>query len=390
MPLSDALARGFSFDRLPVAALLIELDGTIAAANPAAERVFDRPGTALVGAPLRAVAPALERRWHLIVDALLPTPDDAAASPTGGRAARAADVDAARHDLVEALHLDHPREPRELELTFAVLDIGRPIIQVFAHDVTRHKLAEDAARARGEAEEQQASRLRLESLGLVAGGIAHDFNNLLVGVLAEASAAREDRGIGESTLEALRRIEAAARRMAQLTRQLLAYAGRGQVVTSQVNADEHVLDLREQLDRLAADATRREGRGRRVALAVAPSAGQSVVDADANLLRQVVLNLVANAADAGSQRVDVATRVISRDGAAWWQLEVSDDGPGIDAQTLLRIFEPFFSTKPAHHGLGLSAVHGIVRRLGGDVDVDSKPGLGARFRVQLPIIAGAP
>ncbi|HMG24226.1 MAG TPA: histidine kinase dimerization/phospho-acceptor domain-containing protein, partial [Kofleriaceae bacterium] len=80
-------------------------------------------------------------------------------------------------------------------------------------------------------DEARADAQRIESLGLIAGGIAHDFNNLLVGVLAEASAAREDAQLGEGTREALRRIEAAAGRMTQLTRQLLAYTGRGRFVT---------------------------------------------------------------------------------------------------------------------------------------------------------------
>jgi two-component system cell cycle sensor histidine kinase/response regulator CckA len=101
-----------------------------------------------------------------------------------------------------------------------------------------------------------------------------------------------------------------------------------------------------------------------------------------------VINLVANASDAAGRHVQVASRILSRGDATWWQLEVSDDGAGIDAATLARIFEPFFTTKRDRHGLGLSAVHGIVRRLGGDVEVDSKPGQGARFRVRLPIVPG--
>jgi CheY-like chemotaxis protein len=101
-----------------------------------------------------------------------------------------------------------------------------------------------------------------------------------------------------------------------------------------------------------------------------------------------VINLVANAGEAGGRRVEVASRIVSRNGAPWWQLEVRDDGAGIEPQILARIFDPFFSTKPDRHGLGLSAAHGIVRRLGGDIEVDSTPGQGARFRVRLPIVPG--
>src|SRR6185369_8465592 len=100
---------------------------------------------------------------------------------------------------------------------------------------------------RARAEDAGAAKQRLESLGLVAGGIAHDFNNLLVGVLAEASAAREDLRLSEETREALRRIEAAAGRMSQLTKQLLAYAGRGRFVTTRLDPDVLLAGLRDQL-----------------------------------------------------------------------------------------------------------------------------------------------
>ncbi|TMQ18349.1 MAG: response regulator, partial [Deltaproteobacteria bacterium] len=252
---------------------------------------------------------------------------------------------------------------------------GRPVVQVVAIEAARAAPADDAARA----DDRAADKQRIESLGLVAGGIAHDFNNLLVGVLAEASAAREDPQIGETVREALRRIEAAAGRMTQLTRQLLAYAGRGRFVSVRLDPDVLLGELRDQLVRIVPRAT---------VLEIAPGAGGVVVEADPHLLRQVVINLVANAGDAGSHRVEVASRILSRENAPWWQLEVSDDGAGIEPQTLARIFDPFFSTKTDRHGLGLSAVHGIVRRLGGDIEVDSRPGQGARFRVRLPIVPG--
>jgi two-component system, cell cycle sensor histidine kinase and response regulator CckA len=212
-----------------------------------------------------------------------------------------------------------------------------------------------------------------------AGGIAHDFNNLLVGVLAEASAAREDLSLGEATREALRRIEAAASRMSQLTRQLLAYAGRGRFVAMRLDPDVMLGELRDPLGRIVQPPAK---------LDVSPGAGSVVVEADPNLLRQVVIDLVANASDAAGGQVRVASRILSRGDATWWQLEVSDDGVGIEPATLARIFDPFFTTKPDRHGLGLSAAHGIVRRLGGDIEVDSQPGQGARFRVRLPIVPG--
>jgi len=139
-------------------------------------------------------------------------------------------------------------------------------------------------------------------------------------------------------------------------------------------------DLRDQLAKIIE---------RPATLEVAPGAGSVVVEADPSLLRQVVINLVSNANDATASLVRVASRVLARDGAPWWQLEVSDDGAGMDASALARIFDPLSSTNDDRHGLGLSAVHGIVGRLGGDIEVDSQPGLGARVRVCLPIVPGA-
>jgi signal transduction histidine kinase/CheY-like chemotaxis protein len=252
---------------------------------------------------------------------------------------------------------------------------GRELVQAYAFDLTSHKVAQ-------ELEEQLATKHRNESLGLVAGGIAHDFNNLLVGVLAEASAIADDHQLTDDLRAALQRIETSAKRMAQLTRQLLAYAGRGRVVTALVDPDVLLSEL--------ADPIARAVRGD-VRIAIAPGAGSVAIEADPLLLRQVVLNLVANGSDAVGPdgRVTVTSSAISRDGTPWWQLEVGDDGIGLDPTTLARMFDPFFTTKIDRHGLGLSAVQGIVRRLGGHIEVDSAAGKGARFRVRLPIVPGA-
>lgn len=172
--------------------------------------------------------------------------------------------------------------------------------------------------------------------------------------------------------------------MSHLTKQLLAYAGRGRVVTMPLDPDALLAELRDQLVRIVPAPAVVE------VIAGGGGAGVVVVEADPHLLRQVVIDLVANAGDAGGRRVQVASRILSRDSTSWWQLEVSDDGAGIDPVTLARIFDPLFSTNQERHGLGLSAVHGIVRRLGGDLEVDAQPGHGARVRVRLPIVTSAP
>ena len=341
MSLSHRLTTASAFETLPVAAFLVELDGTILAANARARRISAEP---LEGGSIWSLAPDFGTRWHPLVR-------------------RAAE----QGQAIDEVNLGD----RVVQLVIALADVdSRPIVQAIAIDITERKRADAAAHER-----------HLESLAVVAGGIAHDFNNLLVGVLAEASAAREDESLGPNTAEALRRIEAAARRMAHLTRQLLAFSGRAQVQTVALRADALVDELHDQLAGVVRS---------RAELELALDAAGAVVEADAGLLRQVVLNLVANAADANARHIRVRTHLARPRGADdCWTLDVDDDGDGIDKPTLARIFEPFFTTNVERHGLGLSAVHGIVRRLGGEIDVESEVGRGTRFRVWLPVLPNA-
>ena len=344
-------------DHLPVAILFVEPAGAIAAVNRAACLLLGRGRDALVGSSALAALQLTGPRWGAV----------GAAIARDGRIELGVALALPSGSLALQLFISRAAHETSPWLQIVVLD----------HTVAAQR---DEARGASEGPEHAAATQRFDSLGLVAGGIAHDFNNLLVGVLAEASAAREDRTLSPAAREALRRIEAAASRMSRLTKQLLAYAGRGRFVTVRLDPDVMLADLREPLARTVhAPAI----------LEVTPGAGSVVVEADPGLLRQVVMNLVANASDAAGRRVHVASRILLRDNAPWWQLEVSDDGAGIEPAALARIFDPFFSTKADRHGLGLSAVHGIVRRLGGDIEVDSQPGQGARFRVRLPIVPGA-
>ena len=345
------------FDRIPVAALLLELDGHIVAANAAASRVLGRSAKDLIGRPLGTV---------MIADAGLERM-----------------LESSRHggEVVHELHYEGASGLRTVECVMSVVQAhDRPVFQLFAIDVTVRKQTEAAARARADREGQNAAAQRLESFGIVAGGVAHEFNNLLVGVLAESSAAREDPALGTAARDSFGRIEAAAHRMAHLTRQMLAYSGRGRFVAQRLSPDELLLQHHDALVRLVRPE---------VVLTIVPSARGSVIEADAGLLSQVFSNLVLNASEAGCARISVTSRHVTIDGQPQWQLDVTDDGVGMTPAVRARIFEPFFSTSAERHGLGLPAVQGIVRRLGGDVEVDSTAGQGARFTVRLPVIAGA-
>lgn len=348
--MSSALASVIGgFDELPMLGAVADVDGTIVAVNSAGARFVGRPLAQVIGKKTWDLAPGIEHIWSEIV---------ATVRRDGEARGQIAVATARGSRTIQYVTTLRIHEGRPLLLSYA-------LEQHDALDAAFHS-ADDAAKQ------------RLEALGLVAGGIAHDFNNQLVSVLAEASAARADRSLSDGAREAFLRVEAAANRMAQLTRQLLAYAGRGRFVTELIDPDQLVREAHEQLTRIV-----RPGAELEMLVHGKPVA----VEADRGLLQQVLANIVANASEALNTdgRIDVTTR--AADG--WWTLEVKDSGTGMDAKTIDRMFDPFFTTKPAHHGLGLSAVSGIVRRLGGEVHVDSRPGEGTTFQVRLRVVADA-
>ncbi len=237
---------------------------------------------------------------------------------------------------------------------------------------------------------------KLESLGVLAGGIAHDFNNLLVGVLGNAGIALQDLPADSPVRQTLKDIETAALRASELTRQMLAYAGKGQVVVQPVDLSHLV----EEMANLLASAVSKSAR-----LEYAFARELPRVEADATQLRQVVMNLITNASEAigasgGTIRVETGVMRADRgyltethlgaglpDGE-YVYVEVKDDGHGMHAATLARIFDPFFTTKFTGRGLGLAAVLGIVRTHHGAIKVASASGKGTTIRVLLPVADG--
>jgi two-component system cell cycle sensor histidine kinase/response regulator CckA len=230
---------------------------------------------------------------------------------------------------------------------------------------------------------------RAESLGVLAGGLAHDFNNLLVAIIGNADLGLRDTHAGSPGRSSLENIRSAGLRAAELTDQLLSYAGRGGVATTRVSPRGLVDELL------------------RIAGPTIPANVSISVDIPEDLalrgepsqIRQVILNLIGNARDAlhlrgGTLRIEgrliahagepEADDVITPAAGRYLELSFSDDGPGIDRETRRKIFEPFFTTKSTGHGLGLAAVLGIVRSHGGGLRLISEPGTGARFEVLLP------
>jgi PAS domain S-box-containing protein len=256
-------------------------------------------------------------------------------------------------------------------------------------DVTARRRAE---RERQQIEEKLRQAQQLESLGLLAGGIAHDFNNLLTGILGSANLARQPRS-EQALAQHLEQIEQSAERAADLCRQMLAYAGQGRFQVLPQDLSTTVTDTLDQMPPLRPGLT----------LDLALARNLPPVEGDATQIRQMIVNLVTNAAEAigeGPGTIQVRTGVMFAERAylasshlspelpsgAYVLLAVSDTGAGIAPETRSRLFDPFFTTKFTGRGLGLSAVLGIVRSHRGAIWVESRPGQGATFRVLLPAV----
>lgn len=257
-------------------------------------------------------------------------------------------------------------------------------------DITARVEAE-AARARAV---QDLSELhRVESLGVMAGGIAHDFNNLLTIVLGNASLAAMRLPEHSPARGCIDDIIANGQRASELTRQLLAYAGRSQITPEAVPIGATLRELRG----LLAASIPRSGR-----LEVDVEPAPLTVDGDRGQLQQVIVALVANAGEAledrpGTVRVAAALEALSGARAQelrltpadYVRVTVSDDGVGMDEATRRRIFDPFFSTRHSGRGLGLAVVFGVVKAHRGAIEVESAPGRGTAVRVFLPASATA-
>lgn len=275
------------------------------------------------------------------------------------------------------------REPRPVSCRLRFLPGGQRLLLL--QDLAEHH------RFRRQAEEGE----RLRALGQLAGGVAHDFNNILAIIVASAEDLRfQAQADGAERNAALEALLAAADRGAALVRRLLALAGRQPLLPRVVLLDEAVTGLEPLLRTMT---------GRRVGLRWQLDAPGRAILADPVQLDQMVLNLASNAMQAMARRpqaegcltIATGTRLALQaepgipdllPPGRWVMLSVSDNGPGIPPGVLGRIFEPFFTTRSAEGGtgLGLATVHGIVRQSGGVLQVVSRPGEGASFRIYLP------
>ena len=295
---------------------------------------------------------------------------------------------------VSCLHRDG--SPRRLVwYNSSLCDDDGEVISILSlvQDVTEQRRASEE-KARLERRMQRVQKL--DSLGVLAGGIAHDFNNLLTGVVGHAGLALREL---DERIPARKHVEHAmdaARHAAELTRQLLFYAGRSRYHVESLDLSDQVGAMADLLDTLTSS---------RVSVDFVLGSGLPPVEFDRAQIQQVVMNLVVNGAEAcgeGPGSVIVRTEAVELDAplhidgwaggelspGTYVCLHVEDSGCGMDASTRERLFDPFFSTKFSGRGLGLAAVAGILRGNRGAIQVESTPGRGAVFRVLFPAAPG--
>ena len=315
-----------------------------------------------------------------------------------------------RFSVAEALELVHHTG---VDLPFVIVSatIGEEAaveaMKAGAHDyILKHRLGRlvpavqrelresGMRRERRNLEEQLRHAQKLESLGLLAGGVAHDFNNLLTGILGNASLVLEIMDCDGAARAMLQDIIRASERAADLTRQLLAYAGKGKFVIEQVDVSGLVRDISDLI---------RSSVPRTVDLALDLHPELPPIEGDRSQIQQLVMNLILNAVEAtgerpGMVRVTSSVREV-RPGEAFYfrpeppapgsyvAIDVTDDGCGMSESVKSQIFDPFFTTKFTGRGLGLAAALGIARGHRGAIGVESMEGFGSTFTVLLPAIA---
>ncbi len=373
-------------------------------------------GTTAAGSPalLAAARPQLAVAWRVIVGvpvAIAQAPLRRALGPLAAAGALALLVSGAvaawmgRQAAGDMAHL--ARSAAALGALQPVLPVVTPVREINlvsaalagaardleAHDSER-RLAEDELRRLNEdleAEiEKRTAQLvqlqKLEAIGQLTGGIAHDFNNLLMAVLGSLELLGKRLADDPRAVRLLDNAVQGARRGSALTQRLLAFARRQELVPVAVDVPSLVRGMSDLL---------RRSLGPQVRLDLQLPAELPPATADANQLELAVLNLAVNGRDAMGQggriTIEARTEDATVDRPRSVVLSVSDTGAGMDAETLRRAAEPFFTTKGIGKGtgLGLSMVHGLAQQLGGELVLHSRPGIGTRAELWLPVADGS-
>jgi two-component system, cell cycle sensor histidine kinase and response regulator CckA len=276
------------------------------------------------------------------------------------------------------------RDGTEIPVSILSFPIGLASGETAAYSIYR----DISARLR--LEDQLLQARKMESIGRLAGGVAHDFNNILTAILGYLNAAQADLRAGVRPDADLAEVERAARRAADLTRQLLGFARRQIAKPRVVDLNTLISSMRSLLARLL---------GERIDLRLELDQGLGVVRLDPSQFEQILVNLAVNSRDAmptgGSLQLTTRNAILAEgtlppgqglSAGPYAELAVRDTGAGMDSATLARVFEPFFTTKAVGSGtgLGLATCYGIIRQSGGHITVQSVPGGGTTFQLFFP------
>ena len=357
---SEALSRAMLDSSLD-AVVTIDEDGAIVEFNPAAEQIFGRSRSEVLGQqmPELLIPPSLRDAHHRGFERFLATGD----GPILGKRLQ-----------LTALRADGSEFPVELAINKVASD-GPILFTGYLRDVSEQR----------QLEQQQRQSQKMEAVGQLAGGIAHDFNNLLA-LIEITNHTMRKAGASEDRLNT---VAQAVERGSGLTRQLLAFAKRQPLEPQPLEPNEIVTELIDLVKPLL---------GSQVSLNVALDPDAGAILADRAQIEQVLMNLIVNARDAmpdgGELSIETGNRDLDESYApyepnlkagSYVMFAVSDTGTGMDEATRARLFEPFYSTKGDQgSGLGLATAYGIVQQAGGFIWVYSQLGYGTSFKVYLP------
>jgi len=276
----------------------------------------------------------------------------------------------------------------EMSIRYALIGQHERFLVVIRDITERKREVED--RLKYERQIQYAQKL--ESLGLLAGGIAHDFNNLLTVILGNMNLALSQLPAAEPAREHIQEAEKAIHRAADLSMQMLAYSGKGRFVVQPLDLREIVKDMEGILLSVVS---------KKALLQLKSEERVPLIQGDATQIRQVIMNLAINASEAlgnrsgkivvtvGAKECPPNSGAITRNNKSlpkglYAYVEVFDNGSGIEEKYLVKIFDPFFSTKFTGRGLGLAVVMGVADGHKGGIEVLSHPGKGTTIRVLFP------
>ncbi len=364
-------------EKLPAAAFTLDSEGLITYFNPAAEKLLGR--SPLLNDPVDKFLGS----FNFFNSEGSQIKND----QTWMAKALRVEIDFTEHEVI----IEQPEGPgiHALVNANAIHDESgnlRGLVNILVDITYKKRIEEEKLKL----EMQHMHSQKLESLGVLAGGIAHDFNNLLTVIQGNADLALMFTGADDKAYTFLKNIEISTSKAADLTKQMLAYSGKGQFIVEVIELEKLILDSTALLKTVIS---------KKVKLSF--NLNPASIIGDKTEIRQLIMNLVTNAAEAmgsksGSIAIETGTKQMSQEelfspqfpdekqAGNYAYLKVSDSGFGMNYKTLSKIFDPFFSTKFTGRGLGLAATMGIVKGHQGVIKVDSTIYEGSTFEVLIP------